>query len=181
MMHKELSSSVLEELKWGPIVDRESIGVSDVRAKQPRGSGRTDEDIARAAAQALAWNIAVPHDGQVKITVTNGYVILDGEVNRPVQRTAAEHAVRLLHGVKGVFNLITTRPKLVAKDLKSKIEQAMGRNAEVDAGTIQITAHDLQLVLQGSVRSWEEWEEVDRVAWSAPGVCEVVNELVVDP
>ena len=141
--------------------------------------GSPDADLARSAARALARSVL--HPEQIRIEVDDGWVILDGEVKRPVRRAAAEHAVRWLRGVKGVFNRITIGPRLVAKDLRTRIGQAVEGNAEVESGSIRITARDLTVTLRGSVGSWEEWEEADRVAWSAPGVYDVVNELIVNP
>ncbi len=38
-----------------------------------------------------------------------------------------------------------------------------------------------KVILRGSVRSWEEWEQADRMARNAPGVYEVINKLDVNP
>src|SRR5690242_4261082 len=54
---------------------------------------RTDTDIARAAAQALEWNVAVPSQ-RVQVKVENGWLVLTGEVESGYQRRAAEDAVR---------------------------------------------------------------------------------------
>jgi osmotically-inducible protein OsmY len=37
------------------------------------------------------------------------------------------------------------------------------------------------VILKGSVRSWIEREEAERVAWSAPGVTGVEDRIVVAP
>jgi osmotically-inducible protein OsmY len=40
---------------------------------------RTDEDIARSAINALAWNTSVPDDN-IKVQVSDGWVTLEGTV-----------------------------------------------------------------------------------------------------
>ena len=65
---------------------------------------RNDEDIAKAAVNALEWDVWIP-TGSVKVKVDDGWITLDGEVNYMYQRTAAENAVHNLTGVKGVFIL----------------------------------------------------------------------------
>lgn len=136
---------------------------------------RTDEDIARAAKQALESSFEVPDT--VTVTVENGYLTLRGEVEWQHQRKAAERKVRNLIGVKGVVNLIEVKPKLKPEDLKRKIEQAILRTAEVDAKNIQVDVRDGRVVLKGKVHSWFEKEEAKREAWLAPGVREVVDNL----
>src|ERR687898_246455 len=61
---------------------------------------RTDEDIARSVANALAWNTSVPPD-RIKAQVAHGWVTLEGTVDWYYQKYAAERAVRYLRGVKG--------------------------------------------------------------------------------
>jgi osmotically-inducible protein OsmY len=38
-----------------------------------------------------------------------------------------------------------------------------------------------EVILEGTVRSWIEREEAERVAWSAPGVTKVEDRIVVSP
>jgi osmotically-inducible protein OsmY len=58
---------------------------------------------------------------------------------------------------------------------------AFKRNAEVDAKRIQVEANRSEVILKGSMRSWIEREEAERVAWSAPGVTKVEDRIVVSP
>jgi osmotically-inducible protein OsmY len=58
---------------------------------------------------------------------------------------------------------------------------AFRRNAEVDANRITVEATGGEVVLKGTVRSWIEREEAERVAWSAPGVTAVDDRIVVSP
>ena len=37
------------------------------------------------------------------------------------------------------------------------------------------------VILKGTVRSWMEREEAERVAWSAPGITKVEDRIVVSP
>src|SRR5882672_12801219 len=77
--------------------------VNNIEVRLPTSSQRTDEDIARRAAQALDWTTGIPRD-QIKLAVNDGWVTLKGNVEWYFQKVAAEDAVRHLTGVKGVIN-----------------------------------------------------------------------------
>ncbi|MGZ3440213.1 MAG: BON domain-containing protein [Polyangia bacterium] len=148
---------------------------NELQVKLHSSAERSDEDIARAAKQALESSFEVPDT--VSVTVENGFITLRGEVEWQHQRKAAERKVRNLIGVQGLVNLIEVKPQLKPEDLKQKIEQAILRTAEVDAKNIQVDVRDGRVVLKGKVHSWFEKEEAKREAWLAPGVREVVDNL----
>jgi len=153
---------------------------NDLEVRLVKGAERTDSDVAQAAATALAWNTQVPAKA-VTVSVTNGWVTLRGDVDWDYQRGAATRAVRDLSGVQGVSNLIVVKPHASAVDVKTKIEDALRRSAEVDARRINVRVADGQVTLTGNVRSWVERAEARRAAWAAPGVKDVQDQMAVVP
>ena len=73
-----------------------------------------------------------------------------------------------------------TQPQTMS-DIQRKIQEAFKRNAEVDANRITVEANGGEVILKGTVRSWIEREEAERVAWSAPGITRVEDRIVVSP
>lgn len=139
----------------------------------------SDTEIAHAAVNALKWNIEVP-DTQLKAKVENGWLWLEGDVEWQFQKEAAERAVRYLSGMKGVSNMIRVKPKLVSSfEISKKIKDALVRRAQFDAEHIVVRARDGKVTLSGTVRSYAERKDAERAAWSAPGVSQVDDKILI--
>ena len=140
----------------------------------------TEEEIARAASNAIAWNTLLPK-GNIQVWVDNGRVTLEGTLDSQQQRKSAEQCVRHLAGVKDVNNHIVIKPGVNRMAVKTQIQAGLLRNAQVDANNIDVEVRSGRVILRGTVQSWIEREEAERAAWGAPGVSDVDNLLMVNP
>jgi osmotically-inducible protein OsmY len=141
---------------------------------------RTDPEIAHDIVTAMKVDISVPDD-RIKIGVRDGFVTVDGKVDWRFQRDAADSCLRSISGVRAVTNNIEVIPTASASQVKTKIEDALRRSAEVDARRIGVSAHGSTVTLHGNVRSWLEKQAAERAAWAAPGVSLVVDHIAVVP
>ena len=151
----------------------------DIVIRLPNSWERSDGDIAAAVASRLDWSSSVPA-GAVSVMVRDGWLTLEGELERWYQKDVAENAVRDLTGVKGVTNLITIKPRLVASEVETSIEAAFERNALLDAEEVHVETSGNKVTLSGTVCNYAERDEAQRVAWAAPGVASVDNQLTVE-
>lgn len=154
------------------------VVADEIEVRLPGTPGRTDGDIALAAARALEWDSFVPAE-RLDVTVANGWLMLRGEVEFGWQRRAAEGELRRLDGVRGITNLVEVRPSAppAGERLRQDVRRALARTLGAERVTVEVDGDTL--VLAGVVRSWWERDQVDRVAWSAPGVRAVHDQLLV--
>ena len=137
---------------------------------------RSDTDIAAGAELALKWSTEVPVE-KIRVMVDHGWVTLQGEVEWDYQRRSVEKAIRPLMGVVGISNEITLREAPQVADISRKIEDALKRQALREAHRVQVSVDGVTVKLSGTVHSWQERDAAQGVAWTAPGVRAVVNDL----
>ena len=153
----------------------------ELEVRLPQPFKRNDTEIAEEISRQGEWNTLIPP--AVRAEVKNGAVTLRGEVEWAFQRDDTEEAIRHLAGVRSVANSITVKPsgKAESREIKERVEDAIERQANIDAHAISVTTEGATVRLQGSVRSLAESRAAVKAAEAAPGVTLVENELVVRP
>jgi osmotically-inducible protein OsmY len=150
----------------------------EIKVRYPGDKKTSDDQIAERALAILSWDAEVPRDS-IKVKVESGWVTLTGDVKWQYQRYAAEAAIRKLSGVVGVANLIEVSPHVQAENVRTKIQDAFKRNAELKADAIRVVVAGDRVTLEGNVKTFPERVVAENAAWSVPGVTAVEDRLVV--
>lgn len=154
--------------------------VEKIEVKYAGNWGKKDDgDIATEIVNAFKWSCEVP-SGKVTATVEKGWVTLNGQVEWNFQSDAAKDAVANLMGVTGVSNNIKVKSRTEEVIEKNEIESALKRNWSVSDKDIRVAVSNHKATLTGTVDSWYQKDEAERIAWNAPGVWNVGNDLVVE-
>jgi len=158
-------------------------GVTEVsnqlQVRMLEGSKRDDADLRGDVLQALMLDSLVPMTVDAK--VRDGFVTLTGTADWQYQRDEAEFLTASVPGVFGVENDITLTLAPDGRDIKNGISNAFRRSARLDADELSVdTTSYGTVILAGAVSSWAEHDEAGAAAWSAPGVTEVDDRIVVE-
>lgn len=148
----------------------------EIEVRFPGEKYMADDTLAARAADLIKWNTFIPADA-VKVKVQKGYLTLTGMVEWQYQKDSAYRAVSEMDGLVGVYNRIELRPRASAADVKSRIEKALKRSAELEADAIKVNVADGKVTLEGKIKSWAERGIAERAAWAAPGVRQVEDHL----
>ena len=153
--------------------------VEEITVRLPLHITRSDDEIAAAAVNRLAWDGAVPPDA-VQVKVESGHVTLSGTVAQAYQREAAAWAVQSLWGVISVSNEITVmgpparpaNPNQIADDIRRALNRGW-----FAADTVHVAARSGTVTLSGSASTFRDRELAVATAWAAPGTMAVENHI----
>lgn len=154
-------------------------GITDKIQVQPGKGYVPDQAIAADALRMLRESLILRKDA-VTVTVVDGRITLEGILDWQYQRETAYHLVRDLPGVAGVINKIRLERELPIKVEREKVLQALRRHWSIDADEIEVRIEGSTVILEGYVYSLYQKEEAEKLAYKAPGVTQVNNNLKVE-
>lgn len=150
----------------------------EIEVHLPTDAKRSDDEIAAAAIERLAWDVSIPRDA-VKVKVEKGRLTLTGEVRSFYQKEAAQQDVRRLFGVTSVSNLIAIKARPDAIAISDDITQALHRKW-FDPKMVKVSAQGGKVRLTGTVHSPYERRLAVDTAWAAPGATSVENDISIN-
>jgi len=156
-----------------------NVVVEKIKVKFGDSWQKDDNEIAKEILNAYKWNWEIPDD-KVKVKVEDGWITLEGQLEWNFQRETAQNLVNIQAGVKGVTNNISIKSETHDAIERKDIEDALDRNWSIDREDIHIKVAVNKVTLMGTVSSYYQKDEAERIARNAPGVWSVVNDLVVE-
>lgn len=139
-------------------------------------TGVDDDEIAKRAIRSLEWDVMVPKDC-IQVRVESGLVTLTGEVDWQFElRCCGTDRSQSLWR----HRLQRSDPaRAQVKDIHLRIEDALDRQASVDAHRVQVSVEGGKVHLNGNYKTWPERRTIERAAWSAPGVSSVEDHMTL--
>lgn len=168
-LHSERAAKNVKGVK----IQAENIVVECNKSIQ-EDSTKIAENILKA--WKYSWN--VPRS-KIKVKVEDGWVKLEGEVHWKYQEEATVNTIKDLAGIKGITNLITVKSESKDAVEKKEVINALRRNWSIDSRDVKVKVTRDKVKLTGMVHSLYQKEEAGRLAWNAPGVTSVENDLSV--
>ena len=150
----------------------------ELTLRLPDNHVQDDGDIAQSIVHVLNSNVSGP-ESDIQAEVSDGFVTLKGAVDWQHQRNHVEQQVAHVRGVRCISNQIALNKRATPENVKEQIEQALSRNAELEAQHVTVTVTDDEVVLEGRVKAFYERNLVEAAAWHAPGVHRVVDKISV--
>jgi hyperosmotically inducible periplasmic protein len=121
-------------------------------------------------------------DKQIKVQVSKRIVTLDGAVDTPAQKRAAEQMALQAPGVQGLAGQLAVAnaaavPESADDKLARRVEFELYSTRALPLQSVQIRSQDGTVILTGPVTSRAEKLLAERVTQSVDGVKRVVNNL----
>jgi len=177
------------------------IGVTN-RIKVRSELTQSDEELARQIKQALNQN-SITEGWEIDVEVNSGIATLSGTVDSYLEKTEAEWISGGVKGVSEVNNTLQvyypfsyywwghypfydlflwprTSQVIVPSDdrIKRNVASEIWWNPYVDRNQIEISVNNGEVILEGTVDNWNEYQKAAENAWEG-GAVQVSNKLIV--
>lgn len=139
---------------------------------------RSDAEIAKAAIDALSWDVFAPPTG-IEVFVQHGRLTLLGKVEGIYQRDRIEFAVQHLAGVNAIDNRLSIKVPLRRAQIDASIYEAFDKSVHTELRNVHVTVVGGKVSLTGCVQSWVTHDELLRAIWSTAGVTDVETRITV--
>jgi osmotically-inducible protein OsmY len=148
---------------------------------QPNQPDVSDREITENIQQYFKWQKSI-NPLNVKVNVTNGAVVLTGNVSNLSESIAAEKIVNSTKGVTDMTNRLKVQPGKIRNDnsIEKEIQHAFEKSALIDQQKIKSEVDRGTVYLSGTVANDPIRKEIVEQALHVKGVNEVINKITVE-
>ena len=144
---------------------------------------QSDQELRRAISEELSWTPSIDSD-QLTVAVTDGAVMLAGQVTSYPQKQQAVKAALRVRGVTAIADeIVVSHPwgALSDTDIARDAGEALDNTVTLPPGAVKATVHDHAITLTGEV-GWEyQRAAAQRAVSPLRGVCAVHNKITIHP
>lgn len=120
-------------------------------------------------------------DKRISAETIDGVVFLRGTVSSTIEKLEAENDARWVAGVVDVVNHLMVKPEMevVDAEIGRDVRAALIKNTRLDLTEMNVDVEKGVVTLTGEVANYTQKKIAEYVAFSVPGVVDVINELHV--
>ena len=169
---------VLAEIEASMVVGIKSIN-NEIEVKFSEKLGKqSDKDVEEAMYCLLDANSEI-NTNDVKVTVKEGIISLEGKVNSLWKREKIQKMASQIKGVNSIKNNILIKPskKISDEKIKDLIGKSLKNSVRIDSENVKINVEDGVVIVSGVVSSFVEYEAIIEIITSTNGVLDSKNQL----
>lgn len=139
-----------------------------------------DQDIRERIALLWDWNPVID-PAEIEVSVSSGWVTLEGSVDALRQKNRAEYLALDVGGVVGITNKLLVVPTRDVHDEKiaADIQGALNRHGEVNVNRVNVGVENGRVTLSGTVPTRSARRAAYEAALFTAGVKNIEDNLVV--
>jgi len=169
---------ILAEIETQMVPEIKSV-INDIEVKFP-GSHEipSDQDVKEAMFCLLDANSEIDSNN-VKVSINNGNVVLEGTVNSFWKSNKIRKMASQISGVVSVSNkiLIVSEERISDKEIANLIIISMQNSVHVDGHKVDVKVEEGIVTLSGTVSSMSEYDAIKNIVKFTKGVIDIENNL----
>ncbi|AWG21103.1 hypothetical protein FFWV33_05920 [Flavobacterium faecale] len=150
-----------------------------INASMVNSTAKPDDDLRNEILNALKMNPWIPN-ALVNVIVSNGRVVLEGELSCSCQVEATLKTLDAISGIIAVTDSIKIKSKTNAEIQRAYIEKAIASSFPGLHNYIKVKVEETVVTLTGTVASWNQKEQIGRMTWNTEGIWLVKNEIQIN-
>ncbi len=154
------------------------LGTGPVMGQDDNNSMGDDEIT--SAVEGVLFDDPGVNANQIDVETLEGVVTLSGTVDNILAKERSSNLSRAVKGVRAVVNQVEVKPTVQPDSvIRQAVTDALLQNPVTETWEIGVSVEDAEVILTGTVDSWQKKQMAARVAKGVRGVEAVDNQIEV--